>query len=103
MFLFVAMTLTCFVHVYLVFSCYLVFYQQMVNVTMWCYIFGFGVTYLSRHSCVLLWCFINMTILFGVIAILANYNLVIDYIINIIVSMTFLFGVTAISPYPTNN
>ena len=40
MFLFVAMMLTHFVHVYLVFLCYLVFYQYMVNITIWCYIFG---------------------------------------------------------------
>ena len=37
-----------------------------------------------------------MTILFGVIAIFGN---VIDHIIDIIVSMTFLFGVIAICPY----
>ena len=34
---------------------------------------------------------------------LANYNLVIDHIINIIVSVTFLFGVIAISPELNNS
>ena len=59
----------------------------------------FGVAYLSGHFCVLLWCFINMTILFGVIAIFGKLLFGNNHIIDIIVSMTFLFDVIAISPY----
>ena len=41
----------------------------------------------------------NVTIIFGVIAIFANSHLVINHIIITIVSVTFLLGVIAISLY----
>ena len=72
MFLFVAMTLTCFVHVYSFFG-YLVFYQKIVLFGVvslarcfglkcfWCY------TFVWTFWCPS-WCFMNVTIIFGVIA-----------------------------------
>ena len=58
----------------------------------------FGVTHWSGHALCPYWCFINVTIVFGVIAILAKCYLVIHHIINTVVSVTFLFAVLAFSP-----
>ena len=72
--------------------------------TIWFYIVGHifqPEMLLVLHICpdilCLYWCFINVTIIFGAIAFLAKYYLVIDHIINSIVRVTFLFGVSAIS------
>ena len=83
----------------------------------WCFInklstLLFGVIYLATSfglKCLLCyifawtfwcpsWCFMNVTIIFGDIAILAKCYLVVNHIIINIESVTFLFGVIAISP-----
>ena len=57
----------------------------------WCYVFVWTFWCAS-------WCFINMIIIFAVIAIFGKAILIVNHIIDIIVSVTFLFGVIAISP-----
>ena len=104
MFLFVVMMLTCFVHVYLVFCFCLVLFLSINAI--WCFIFAatyLGMSYFWLDICLhilvsFFWVFYKH-LLCVLLYFLPNYYLVIDPIINIIVSMIFLFGVTAISPF----